>query len=208
MARNLTVATVLEKNALASGTPFLVLLDVVVIDPLTGNEVEHMYLANNNEDFDYGGNTYVAIPFTIGLKQESGTQPTVTLSITDYTNVIQQKVQQYQGAVGFTVVVMVVNSDLPAPPEVSETFEVIGSSSAEYVVNFTLGAESALTKAFPKRRQMRDFCAWRYKGGECKYEGAMESCDLSLNGPNGCDAHNNTINFGGYPGITGGARYG
>jgi hypothetical protein len=38
--------------------------------------------------------------------------------------------------------------------------------------------------------------------------GIMPSCDLSLQGPNGCAAHNNTQNFGGFPGLNdNGYRY-
>jgi phage-related protein len=207
MSRSLSVASILEAGKVASNVPFVVCLDIEVINPATGLTVEFLYLVNNNEDIVFNGHTYLKFPFDIALKQESGTQPEITLTAHDYSNTIQQRMQQYAGGVGFNVTVMVVNTAaLSAPPEVSEYFQVIAASSANYDVSFTLGAESALAKAFPRRRQMRDFCSWAYKDGNCKYAGSLESCDMTLNGANGCAVHTNVINFGGFPGITGGGR--
>lgn len=209
MSRALSVASVLEKSKLVSNVPFLVLLDIEVIDPESGESVEHIYLANDSEEFIYQGHVYQPFVFDIGLKQESGAQPTITLTFNDLSNTIQAKMQQYRGGVGFQVAVMVVNTgNKDQPPEVVEQFEVVGASSANYQVTFQLGAESALAKPFPRRRQMRDFCAWRFKDGNCKYAGEATTCDRTLNGANGCAVKVNTINFGGYPGITAGARYG
>lgn len=209
--QNLSVASVIEKNRVDSGTPFLVLVDVTVVDPATGTSIEHIYMVNNDEDITFQGNLYVHVPFDIGLKQESGTQPEVSLSLRDFTGTVQAKMQLYGGGVGFDVVVMVVNADLLAAgtAEVTEYFEVISATSTDYVVSFSLGAAATLAKPFPRRRQMRNFCAWSYKDGNtCKYVGSLTTCDLTLDGANGCSAHTNTINFGAYPGITPGARYG
>ena len=71
-----------------------------------------------------------------------------------------------------------------------------------YVVTWTLGAENALTKQFPRRLQRRDFCQWVYKDARtCRYNGGLASCDRTLAGPLGCRAHNNVINFGGSPNL-------
>jgi phage-related protein len=109
----------------------------------------------------------------------------------------------YGGGVGFKVVVGVLNTGrLSAPPEVQEFFEVMSASASEYVVSFTLGAENPLSKIFPRRLQVKNFCAWRYKDpSTCGYSGGLSSCDLTLNGVNGCKAHNNEANFGAFPGI-------
>jgi hypothetical protein len=209
MPRALSINSIIEKNKLASDVAWLLLLDVQVVDPATGNVIETLHLANNAEDFHWRDSIYVACRFDLALKQESGAQTQITLGITDYTNTVQQYMQLYAGGVGFPVTVTAVPATpANAPPEVQEFFEIIGAASAGYVCSFTLGTESALAKPFPRRRQMRDFCAWAYKDGNCKYTGAAPTCDLTLNGANGCSAHNNTVNFGGYPGIAGGGRYG
>jgi len=202
MSKSLSVASVIEKNRLSSDTPWLITLDIDVIDPATGDKVETIYLVRNTEPITFNGHAYQPASFDIELKEESGSQQTVKLSIKDYSKAVQAKMQQYAGGVGFHVAVMVVNAgNLDAPPEIVENFEVIGASSANYVCSFSLGAENALTKTFPRRRQTRDFCQWRYKGEQCGYSGPMQSCDLTLAGPNGCKAHNNTIRFGAFPGI-------
>jgi phage-related protein len=69
---------------------------------------------------------------------------------------------------------------------------------------------------FPRRRQARDFCQWRFRDpNTCAYDGPAPSCDYTLQGPNGCSAKGRrndgqwqTIMFGAYPGInSNGVRY-
>lgn len=206
---SLSVKTVIEKNRIASDTAFLVTLDIQVIDPATNQPVEMIYLVRNNEDVDFNGNHYVATPFEIDIQRESGKVPTITLAITDFSRAIQARMQKYGGGVGSNVTVMVVNSDaLDQPPEVVEYFEVIGAQASKYITSWTLGAESPLNMTFPRGRQLRDRCRYQYKSQECAYQGPLQTCDLSLKGPNGCQAHSNTINFGGLPGINAtGMRY-
>lgn len=210
MSKSLSVATVIEKNLLSSGTPFLVLLDITVVNPATGVVVETLHICRNSEDVVFNSVTYTAANFDIELRSEAGSQPQVSLSIKDFTRAIQARMQAYGGGVGFRVTVMVVNAGaLNSPPEVAEYFEVIGANAGNYVCVFTLGAENPLTFIFPRRRQTRDFCQWRYKDPlTCGYSGGIATCDLTLQGPNGCAAHNNTPRFGAYPGVsTNGIRY-
>jgi hypothetical protein len=202
MTKSLSVASVIEKNRIASDTPWLICLDIAVIDPASAATVETLHVVRNTEAITFNGFTYTPANFDIQLKEEAGTQQTVELVIRDYTLAVQQRMQQYGGGIGFTVAISVVNAgNLAAPPEVVENFEVVGASSANYVCSFTLGAENNLTKTFPRRRQTKDYCQWRYKGAECGYTGALPTCDLSLNGANGCKAHDNVIHFGAFPGI-------
>lgn len=210
MTKSLSVASVIEKNRISSDTPWLICLDIGVIDPDSMSVVETMHIVRNTEAITFNGHEYVPSSFDIELKEESGTQQSVSLSINDYSLAVQQRMQKYAGGVGFTVAIMVVNADqLDAPPEVIENFEVVGANSANYVCAFTLGAENNITKTFPRRRQTKDYCQWRYKGPDCGYTGSLTSCDLSLNGANGCKAHQNVIHFGAFPGInTRDARYG
>ena len=203
MAKNLSLNTIIEKNKLSSAVPFLVCLDIEVIDPATALTVETLYLVKNNENVTINGNSYVAVNFDIEVKEEAGNQPEISLTVQDQTQALQGRMQAYGGGVGFNVTLSVVRGDaLTEAPEIQEFFTIIGSSASEYVVTFQLGAENHIAKQFPKRRQFRDFCSWKYKDADtCKYAGAMPSCDLTFQGPNGCSAHNNTKNFGGFPGI-------
>lgn len=202
MPKIIPIATVVEKNKISSTVAFLVLLDIVVKHPDTGATIETIRIVQNNEDVTFNGNVYAKANFSINFRHESGTQPGIELSVVDYTRALQARMQEYGGGVGFAVVVTVVNSAaLLDPPELVETFEVVSAEGNDYSAKFSLGAESGFARIFPRRRQMRDYCSWRYKGVECGYTGALTTCDLTLQGPNGCSAHNNTQNFGGFPGI-------
>lgn len=202
MTTSLSVASIIEKNRISSEVPWLVLLDIEVIDPSTLTTVETLHLARNVDPVSFNGQTYAPASFDIELKSQAGEQQTISVSINDYTLAVQQRMQNYGGGIGFNVSIMVVNAgNLTQAPEVIEYFQVVGAQTINYAVSFTLGAENNITKVFPRRRQMKDFCQWRYKSTECGYAGALPNCDLSLDGPNGCRAHGNVIHFGAFPGI-------
>jgi phage-related protein len=203
MSKALSVATVLEKNKLSSGTPFVVMLDIEVVDPNTGVVVEVLHVVRNNEDINYQGHIYVASNFDMQVKAETGAQPETTITIRDMTRDIQTRMQAYGGGVGFNITMMIVNAgNLTQPPEIEEFFQVTGATAQNYTVSFTLGAENALMVTFPRRRQTRNYCQWRYKDPDtCRYSGTLPTCDLSLEGPNGCTVHHNGVNFGAFPGI-------
>lgn len=210
MSKSLSVASIIEKNRLSSDTPFLILLDIGVVDPSTGSVAETLRYVRNTEGVTFNGFTYDPASFDIELKEESGSPTSINLTIKDYTRIVQQRMQLYQGGVGSQVTVTVANgAALSKPPEVQEYFEVVAASSNAYAVSFTLGTENVITKAFPRRRQTRDYCQWRYKSAECGYTGNLATCDLTRNGPNGCEAHSNVIRFGAFPGINAtNVRYG
>lgn len=203
MTKSLSVASVIEKNKISSNTPWLICLDIAVVDPTTRQTVETMYLVRDTEGIVFNGNTYIPASFDINLIEKAGSQQAITLSIKDYTGTVQAQMQQYGGGVGFNVTVSVVNAgNLSQPPEVVEYFAVTAASSTVWVCTFQLGAENVLTKTFPLRMQTRDFCQSMYMGKECGYQGSMSSCDLSLNGVNGCVAHSNQARFSAFPGIS------
>jgi phage-related protein len=113
-----------------------------------------------------------------------------------------RKIDEYNGGTGSTARIMLIaTDDLTRAPEVEEMVYVMGAKIAGYTVEFRLGARNPLGINFPARMQWKDRCAWQYKGAECGYTGALPTCDFSLQGDNGCAAHNNTRRFGGFPGI-------
>ncbi|HEV7284693.1 MAG TPA: hypothetical protein VGN75_07530 [Kaistia sp.] len=200
--RHLSVATAIEKNRIASLVAFVICLEIEVKDPETGAFVEMLRFVHNDETLVYRGQTYLAGNFDLDVRQEAGSAPQLTLAVTDISQEIEARMQQYGGGIGFQVRFMVVNTgNLDQPPEVDETALVVGASSKEYVATFELGAENPLMMRFPFRRQFRDRCPWRYKGPECGYTGSLPGCDYTLQGANGCAVHQNSRRFGGFPGI-------
>jgi phage-related protein len=204
----LSVATAIEKAKIASTVPFLMALDIRVYDPGAPDTlIETLRVVNNAVPITWMGATYSAASFDLQLKSETGTQSQVSLVIKDVTRAIQARMQVYGGGIGFKVTVTVLNSGrLDQPAEAQESFEVVGASASDYVTTFNLGAENALAKNFPRRMQTRDFCQWRYKSAECGYSGPLTTCDLTLKGANGCKQHQNTIFFGGFPGLNANGR--
>jgi phage-related protein len=210
MSVSLSVASVIDSNSLSSGTPWLVLIDLEIVNPVN-NVVETVkHFARNPEDVTFNGTVYEKGAFDLQISQISGQVAEVSLSIKDHTRVIQSLMEEYGGGVGSNITLYVVNAArLDHAPEIVEFFQITGSSASEYSQSFQLGAENALAQTFPRRRQTRDFCQWRYKDSTtCRYAGALTGCDLTLQGPNGCEAHGNSLNFGAYPGLnSNGYRY-
>lgn len=209
MPYNLSIATVREKNLIASDKAFLVALEIDVRNISTGAIDQTLYVVNNSENIVHNGRTYNAFAFEIAISSESGAQPSVTLTIEDISAAVQSIMQQYGGGVGFYVRIIVLNeSDLDSPPELIENFEVLDASSKDYVISWTLGTENLLGRKFPNRRQLKDRCTWEFKGPECGYTGSDETCDYTLQGDNGCGLKGNSRYFGGFPGIRqNGMRY-
>lgn len=203
---NIKLVTAVDKNKLASDKTFLVAL-VVDIKNYQGTTVETLRVVNNNEDVIFEGQTFIAYPFSMDINYEAGSQPTVSLTAQDVSRALMQRMQQYNGAVGSTVTMLAIHEDnLNGPAEITQAFEVISTSSADYTVTWTLGTINLLDVQFPGRKQRRDRCQWVYKGPDCGYTGALATCDFTLNGPNGCQTHNRVSRFGGFPGLNSG-RY-
>lgn len=170
MPNALSIASILEKNRIDSDVPFLMLLDIEVVNPSTGMIDETIHVVRNNEDIVVAGQTYVAAMFDIEFSYESGGQPNINASVNDYTGALQARLEAYNGGIGFNITMSIVDgSNLANPPEIAETFTVLSASVQDYVISFQLGAENEVMMAFPRRRQDRDFCAWRYKSPQCSY---------------------------------------
>lgn len=208
MPSNISLVAAREKNLIASDTTYLVMLEVDLRDA-SGTLVETLYLVNNTENVTRNTITYTAFPFSVDLQYEAGGQPSLKVMAQDITLDIQSRMQSYGGGVGSDVRVLVIHQDnLDGDPELIEYFKIMNAGSDDHIVNFTLGTQSMLGREIPRRRQLKDRCSWRYKSAECGYTGGLADCDYTLNGPNGCSAHNNTINFGGFPGLKStGMRY-
>lgn len=200
-AKHLNISTIVDKNKIASDKVFLVLIEVGVLDS-EGTLVETLRFCKNSENITYNSQTYQAANFTLSMSNEVDREPSITLTAQDQTRTLGQYVEAYDGLVKSTVKLLIVNSgSLSAPAEFEEDFIITSASIQDYVVSIELGVESAVAQRFPPYRQFKDRCAWKYKGQRCKYAGGLATCDYTLNGANGCVAHDNAINFGGFPGI-------
>lgn len=209
MPNNISLANVIEKNKLASDVAQVVAFEVHVSESPYLPPSEVLRFVRNNEPLTHMGNSYAAANFEVDLRVSAGGQPELNVTFMDLTREVQARMQEFSGGVGFPVILSVINGSLPnEPPALKEYFEIITSSSKDYVVTFSLGADNGVGAVFPGRRQRRDLCGWRYKDATtCGYTGELPSCDQTRDGANGCKVHGNANRFGGFPGISGDASF-
>jgi hypothetical protein len=204
MASHVSIATALDKNRVSSDATYLILLEVDIIDPTSADVVVTLYAANNNDDYVFNGITYSPIPFEITLTQEKEKTPTAQIQVYDLGQIFQAALQAYGGTLGWPARLKVVNTSSPTPQiEIEQNYEIVAAQATDtdYSITFTLGAENPLTLAFPFRKQYQQRCFWAYKDSNCQYSGSMPTCDYTFSQSNGCIAHGNSANYGGFPGL-------
>lgn len=209
----ISVLANIERHKIASGEPWLLLADIVwpgnsSDDP---NVVQqHVRLARNTDPvvFDAGdGNgpqTYEAFNFEMGdlTVGSNGSVPEMELKASNVMRALQSLIEQYAGVVGADLFLYVVNPVNPAgEPDLTLQFTIKKTVSDAKLVHFSLGASSPLRRLFPLYTFWPNFCIHRYKSIQCGYTGPLPSCTRTLDGSNGCEAHNNQVRFGGFPGI-------
>lgn len=203
MPKHISLGTVVEKNRIASKEAFIILCEIEVVDSTTGDYVETLRLARNNEDILFQGNTYVAVMFDFDSQETSEGVPDLTVTIQDPTQSVMSRTEQHEGGVGWKVRFKLINTgDMTADPEIEEMVYVIAANAQDYIVQFSLGARNPLAQRFPRNMQWRDRCSWKFKDSEgCKYTGPETFCDYTLQGPDGCSVKGNSLRFRGLPGI-------
>ena len=104
--KNLPAALLLEKNRLATPNPWLILLDIRLPDNTM------LYVVRNTEDVVFQGRTYTAFPFEFEPTKETskGEIPTVTLRVSNITQVFQAYLEAQDGGIGGMVTMRVVNA--------------------------------------------------------------------------------------------------
>jgi len=204
----LSALSILEKNKLSSMGAWLLFVTVTMPDATV------IRIVRNNEDVTYQGNTYTAFDFSLEaiVHGSKGKLPSVNLRVGNVGRVFQSYIEAQSGIVGSTVLLQVVNSALLSEnfSELDLTFEIQKTSADSNYVSFELGVPSPLNKRFPLYRYAGAICNWvsRYKGAECKYAGSEATCDGRLVSCQTRTAGNNSLNYGGYPGLgQGGVRF-
>lgn len=220
--KNLSITGLIEKSAVSSDDPLLMLIEFHIVDRFNGQieqvvrvanvgqtEMTGSTYANNAGGITYKGVYFQPASFEVNVSEASGEVPEISFSMNDLTGVVRGYMENYQGGVGsFVKVILIFQSTLDLPiaqqsHEYQEMYTITSSSIDSMNVRLGLGAKDLLAIKFPKRLQISQYCQWGYKSVECGYSGSNPTCDRTLQGNNGCAAHNNSINFGGFPGIKG-----
>lgn len=197
---------ILEKNKISTSSAWLILFKVEFVS------TDILYLVNNNEDIVFEGQTYTATALKLAQIKRDGnsTLSSLRVSIVNVDRLMQQKVEEYNGAEGAAVTLTVVNTvyldpttgDIDKYAELERQYDVVGCSSDEKWVNFTLGAPNPLQFKLPKDQYSPLYCRFVYKWYKCAYTGAEPSgettCNLTLAD---CKLRNNQNRFGAEEGM-------
>jgi len=208
--QRLSLVSTVEKYRLASGNPWYLLLTV---NPMQDGELP-IYLAHGTNDVTWNGQLYEAYNFDLEVIQEkTGSQlPSVVLNVSNAQRKLGGLLEQYEGLVGATCTIDVVQSLDPDNAILETVFVVVGTVDDADVVTFTLGADNPMQQPVPRFIYLANVCRHVFNtpamqtrldpmGLPCSYLGALLTCDKTLEGTNGCNAHSNSIRFGGFPGI-------
>ena len=199
----LSLAAQQDKSKLASGDAWILLLDLIY-------NGQHIRLARNVDAimFDAGdGNglqEYMPFSFELTVEESStGQLPTIIVRASNVMRILQSYLEQYGGLAGAVANLYVYNTANPSgEPDLAVTSTVMKTDCKEFVT-LNCSAPSPMRSLFPKFLYRASFCMWvsKYKGKQCGYVGALNNCDGTYSGPNGCVAHSNATRFGAFPGI-------
>jgi lambda family phage minor tail protein L len=215
---NIPVSILQEKNQLATNERFIWLYEITVpTDPITVYR-----LARETEAIEFKGYTFSPFPISHDTveRDRTGDLPSTSLVVSNMSREVISTLELYDGLVGQTVRIYLTHSLLLASSQWigEEDFEVLSSSATADSVQLSLGSTNLFDSKIPKQRMMRFHCRHRYQSPECGYSlvstdpNYLASCDKSLSGPNGCEAHGASYTdagltpihpdrFGGFPGI-------
>ena len=190
------------KNALNNNQAWLVLFDVFVTDG------EVLRITNNEEAFVYDGNTYS--PFPVGFEdfEESSDLPGITVMVGNTDRVISGYLESHGGLLDRKVIMRVAHQSNTSNLAMEVTLMIREVTVTDSAASFILSAHPFMDLDFPHQRYYRHRCRFQFKSDfGCKWTtatggtGSSETCDKTLDGANGCIAHNNQQRFGGAPGI-------
>jgi len=202
--KQLPAQIVIEKNKLNNPSPWLILLDIMLVDTNNPANTTDYYVVRNNEDVTYDGQLYTAFNFDLDQSRETskGEVPTLTLRVSNVERLLQADLEQYEGGNGSQVRVTRIHADNLAEDfgALSGLYDVIGCHFDNKWAVFNLGAPNPLNQRFPLERYIGMQCRYvsHFKGVECAYAGVETECNGSLTR---CVALANSERFGGFPGM-------
>jgi phage-related protein len=228
----LSVASNIERHKIASGEPWLLLMDLAWPPTAAPSAQTHVRFVRDLNPFTFdagdgnGPQEYTPFNFQMGdlTVSSNGSVPDVEVTASNVMRALQATIEQYAGIVGAQLYLYAVNTANPlGEPDLTLAFTVKQTTSDAKLVHFKLGASSPLRRLFPINMYRPNWCIWQYNspalqaataaaiaagkplvdppGVQCGYVGTMTTCSHTIDGATGCQAHNNLLRFGGFPGI-------
>jgi len=159
-------------------------------------------LAESRTDIVFDSVTYTATPLShdkIGENSQNEIDA-IKVRISNVSRLIQSYLEDYNWR-GKQVRIRLVWLDRLAytDDKVDFVFYIDSYSANQDFAEFTLLPKiDVLTVMLPRRTYSRNYCQWKFKGTECAYAGAEESCNKTKQR---CQEIGNYIRFGGFPSI-------
>jgi phage-related protein len=220
MPESITSALVAQKNALTNLAPWVWLLEL----DLDGSQA--VRIAATDSDVTFGGQAFRAAPITLGplSRDRQGVLQEVEVVVSNVGGWLSAHLEA-GSLLDRTWRIRLVHSAALSDVLFDSTFTVLEATASLESVAFRLAASRLLESPLPAQVFQRGRCRWRYGGAGCNYSTALpnlisgthpqfdpSTCDLTLDGPNGCRSHgaNEAANgvppqhpafFGGFPGI-------
>jgi len=191
---------ILAKNSIDCKYPWLLLVKFSLYAG-TPEAIEERFV-RNFKDIIFQGKEWKGFNFSIGLIEESsdGGIPTTSLAVCNVTQYLQPLLEAHEGFIDATITIIIVHADLLEEDyaELEQTFDVIAPHLDADIVVFQLGAPSLLRRRYPSNRTFSDLCSYKFKDFRCGYSGNDELCNHRLVD---CRLKNNSVRFGGSPGM-------
>ena len=168
------------------------------------------------ETVTFRDNEYSPFPITHDTMKEGadGDLPSLSLTVSNVSREIIGTLESYNGLIGQSVKIMLVlmgaNSIRPQSPSsaiLEWDFKITSMTANAEGASAQLGDISLYEVNIPASRIAKRYCRFQYKDARCGYpeDGQQPTCDKTLDGPNGCEAHSDSGDhpqrFGGYPGV-------
>lgn len=197
--RNLTENFVTEKNKPENRPIYLYTIYAY-------NGTDNLYFAGYDVDVTFpasGGQTYTAFPIVHEQVNENaeGQIDLVRLRVGNANRLLQGYLEanDFRGLkVDITLIFM--DRLASSSDKTVETFYVDSYTVTEEAGEFLLSSQFDVQDVeIPRRKFLRNYCQWRFKGDECGYSGGETTCNKTKQDCK--DNKNNYARFGGFPSI-------
>jgi len=189
----LSEIAVLEKNKLASDTPWITLFRIKIPEVS-----ETIRICRNNTNVLHAGRTWYAFPVSVGEIEEekNETATEVSLQVYNLSGALDTYMEQYNGFIGSTVdIILVFMKDSTTYPATTVRYTVTESNDKNGVINLVLSGFNPHNTRFPRTNLKKTVCRYKqFKGPRCGYSGSQTVCDRSYNT---CFKLDNAARFGG-----------
>ena len=188
---------------------------------LTIAENNVLYLVDSNYDITFSNRLYTRFPLSVKdmTLSADGTVERAQITVANVSREIEYEIEHNNGLRGCRVTIKKVfekfldltytveedgtitpSAKVLADPSayIGDEFLIDAYTSNDQVIVFDLLPVCDFVAKTPRRRYTSNTCSFRYKSAECGYAGALPTCQKTLQD---CRTHNNSMRFGGFPGI-------